>query len=50
VHLHVLRRLRRLPLPAGILEFPDQFLLLGVDGDAVGDQSRNSQLRDTFTR
>ena len=33
VHLHVLRRLRRLPLPAGVLEFPDQFLLLRVDGD-----------------
>jgi hypothetical protein len=33
VHLHVLRRLCRLPLAAGILERADQFLLLRVDGD-----------------
>jgi hypothetical protein len=30
VHLHVLRRLRGLPFPAGILEIADQFLLFGV--------------------
>ena len=33
VHLHLLRRLRRLPLPAARLEVADQFLLLRVDGD-----------------